>query len=170
MRPIDTSNAKIINDKYNILKLESLSITYADKYGRPGMKICSAFPYDPQYLITQGECCSENMGFIEFENGQLFKQVESSRAKCENPRCETLHPDSNGKNIAKKDDFCLIEAQSNSHDLFPCDGSQNIASQCWSFAHKIEDRKSCVISIMAPDPATPNGCQGLNSYILKLRA
>ena len=153
------------------MKLESLSVTYADKYGRPGMKICSAFPYHPQYLITQGECCSENMGFIEFENGQLFKLIESSRAKCENLRCETLQPDSAGTNIAKKDDFCLIEAQSHGHKkIFPCDGSPNIASQCWSFANRIEDRKSCLISISTPDPATPNGCQGLNSYILKLRA
>ena len=57
-QPIDTSNAKIIQEKRSILKIESLSITYSDQYGRQGLKTCSAFQLDRNYLITQGECCS----------------------------------------------------------------------------------------------------------------
>ena len=187
--PIDTSNAKIISEKRSILNIESLSITYSDEYDRQGTKTCSAFQLDQNYLITQGECCSgrifklvqifnlklnmqtdnlpfasrnkkffkENFGFIKIDNkSKPFEQIETDRAKCENLKCES----DVGTN-KQKDDFCLIEKTPPIHvsNLYPCDGSQNIGSQCWSFAYEIETRKSCLISITSSDVSE---CQGLN--------
>ena len=96
----------------------------------------------------------ENFGFIKIDKNPLFEQIETHRAKCENLNCGS---DQN------KDEFCLIEKNSYSPTLYPCDGSQNIATQCWSFAYEIETRKSCLISIT---PSIAGECQGLNSLIV----
>ena len=99
------------------------------------------------------------MGFIKVEKDPPLQEIDTSRAKCENPECEVATGATTGP-TTKKDDFCLIETQSYSNGLYPCDGSQNIASQCWSFAYEIETRKACLISITA---ATAAACPGPNS-------
>ena len=104
----------------------------------------------------------ENFGFIKIDKDPPFEEIETHRANCENLNCE-----SGSRPNHTKDEFCLIEKNSYSPTLYPCDGSQNIATQCWSFAYEIETRKSCLISIT---PSVAGECQGLNSLIVFLNS